>query len=101
MIFHYEKIMRRTKKIKSRKHQKDMTKDRELLAEEGYVALEYDVEKEESLIDERRRIEGSVIEQHKNTSKWNSQQFQRREGKRDESTIVEIENRLRIHEELD
>ncbi|PXF47970.1 hypothetical protein BWQ96_02356 [Gracilariopsis chorda] len=96
LMFHYERKMKRIKRIKSKKFRRVMKKEREKL-----VGMMDSEEEEEALMKaERERAEERMTLRHKNTSKWVRRQLKRGETKRNLNTRAAIEEQLRLHDEL-
>ncbi|KAI0561499.1 Utp14 protein [Gracilaria domingensis] len=96
LMFHYERKMKRIKKIKSKKYRRLMKKEREKVAE-----MAGSEDEEEALMKaERQRAEERMRLRHKNTSKWVRRKLSRPETKREGDTKAAIEEQLRLHQEL-
>eukprot|EP00737_Agarophyton_chilense_P002379 gb/GEZJ01002707.1/.p1 GENE.gb/GEZJ01002707.1/~~gb/GEZJ01002707.1/.p1 ORF type:complete len:959 (+),score=250.51 gb/GEZJ01002707.1/:250-3126(+) len=96
LMFHYERKMKRIKKIKSKKYRRMMKKEREKVSE----MVGSEDEQEALMKAERRRAEERMTLRHKNTSKWVRRKLSRVETKREGDTKAAIEEQLRLHQEL-
>ncbi|CDF35866.1 unnamed protein product [Chondrus crispus] len=99
LMFHYERKMKRIKKIKSRKYRRILKKEKEKLTE-GRMGDHVEDAEDQRMKKERERAEERMTLRHKNTSKWVRRQLQRKETKRNPETRAAVEEQLQLHEDL-
>ncbi|GAB0492445.1 hypothetical protein MMPV_003707 [Pyropia vietnamensis] len=101
-LFHYERKMKRMKKIKSRRYRRALKREKEAAAGGLGDDSEEDSDARRDAAEraERRRVEERMSLRHKNTSKWVRRQLQRKEGAHSESVRAAIDEQLRIEREL-
>jgi len=101
LLFHYERKMKRMKKIKSRRYRRALKREKEAVGGGvGDSDGELDGGAAAAEAAERRRVEERMNLRHKNTSAWVRRQLQRKEGTRNEGVRAAIDEQLRLGREL-
>lgn len=81
---HYERKMKRMKKIKSKRYRKELKKDRAKAEDE-----------DDTIEGDRKRAEERMRLRHRNTSKWIKRQLDRKDGDK-----IAVSEQLRLGQEL-